>query len=388
MEASLKARSPDTVPRHYPALLAQSSPIALPTHQNRNTPPSQRARAPAADPTKAHFPLKKMRTTLPSRGMALRAPRPFRASRSLVPTRAASKGSPPPPTKPPRPDTDAVAEVDRMLQELNINKATAKQVLKVWRTAGIADPEALRRALVKRGANRSAAVAGQLAVDASAAAVAFYSGTNIATSRALGSFTLAAEFLCYALACYLSISATLDVFALVAVGLATKRYSTSSAAFLEAVQALAGPESGLDVVDKARKAVSTVRVLQALDAILARLKARAGDAAGEDNFLRDLGAYVTLLRAAEAGFDPGAVGVDRGEAAAIAAEFAAVDADDDGRIDRLEFKRLATRLAPGVSDDEAEAAMAMIDANADGSVDFREFVTWWTAVGSKSMDQA
>ena len=132
------------------------------------------------------------------------------------------------------------------------------------------------------------AVATQLAVDASSAAVAWYSGYSLATSRALGPFTLAAEFIVYTLAMWLSISATLDIFSLVAVGVATKRYSASSTGFLEAVQALAGPQSGLDVVDKARKAVVTVQVLSALDQILDRLKLKAGSSS-EENFFRDLG---------------------------------------------------------------------------------------------------
>lgn len=278
--------------------------------------------------------------------------------------------------------SDGVKDVEKMLQELNINKATAKQVLKVWRSAGVTDPEDLRRLFVKRGVDRSSAVAVQLAVDASSALIAWYSGYNLATTRALGSFTLAAEFVVYTLAMYLTINATLDVFSLVAVGVATKRYSTSTAGFLEAVQDLAGPDSGLDVVDKARKAVVTVQVLKALDQILERLKLQAGSELNRGNFLRDLGAYMVLLKASESGYDPVKDGVPVDEAAEIAAEFAMVDSNDDLRIDLPEFRRLCAKLSTGLSDEECEAAMSVLDSDQNGSVDFREFMDWWRAAKS------
>ena len=234
--------------------------------------------------------------------------------------------------------------------------------------------------VVQRGADRSAAVAAQLAVDLTSAIIAFYTGYNLSVTRALGPFTLAAEFVVYVLAMYLSISATLDVFSLITVGLATKRYSTSTSALLEAIQDMAGPVSGLDVVDKARKAVITVQILQALDQILERLKTQAGESMNEENFIRDLAGYLTLVRAQEAGFNVmEATGMSAQEAADVAAEFALVDSNDDGRIDFTEFRKLCNGLVPGVlvSEEEAAAAMSVLDTNSDGSVDFKEFVAWW-----------
>ena len=246
---------------------------------------------------------------------------------------------------------------------------------------GATDPESLRRLLRKRGADRSLAVGMQLALNASSAAVAWWSGLQIATTHSLGPLTVAGEYIVYVLAMYLTINATLDIFGLVTVGLATRRYSDRSAAFLEAVSALAGPESGLEVVDKARRAVATVQVLGALDQILRGLKAEAGAAAPGD-FFRDLGAYLTLARASAGGFDSeklASLGLSPSEAADIAAEFAMADADDDGTVDTSEFRRVAARLAPGVTQEEAEAAVRVLDTNGDGVVDFAEFVEWWVS---------
>lgn len=280
-------------------------------------------------------------------------------------------------------EKDRIAEVDEMLRELGIDKSTARQVLRFLKKANASDPESLRKLIVKRGANQSAAVAVQLAVDASAAFVAWYSGFNIATSRALGSFTVAAEFLVYTLAMYLSINATLDVFSLITVGLATRKYSTSTVAFLGAVEALAGPDSGFEVLDKARKAVVTVKVLSALEQILDKLKRRAGERAnGEANFFRDLGAYLVLLRASESGFDPSKSQLSTSEAANIAAEFAEVDTNDDGSVDLQEFRSLCGRMGLGLTEEEALGAMSILDKNKDGVIDFSEFAAWWVTKGS------
>lgn len=278
---------------------------------------------------------------------------------------------------------EKIADVDRLLSELGINRATAKQILRVWRKAGATDPAALEKLFRKRGADRSVAVSIQFALDASSALVAWYSGINIATSRAFGPFTLAAEFVIYTVAMYLTINATLDVFSLVAIGLLTRKYSASSAAVLEAVESLAGPDSGLQVVDKARRAVVTVQVLSALSQILDKLKQQAGATATDQaDFYRDLGAYLVLLRAYERGFDPVGMGLSQSEAADIAAEFAVVDEDDSGRLDLREFSRLCARMGRELSEEEASVAMSVLDTNNDNLIDFEEFTAWWQSKGT------
>jgi hypothetical protein len=278
-------------------------------------------------------------------------------------------------TEPPKSKTN-VEDVEKLLADLSINKSTAKQVLKVWRSAGVNDPEDLSRLVKKRGADKSTAIFFQLAIDSSSAFVAWYSGFNL---TGLGSFTIAAKFVVYTLAMYLTSNAALDIYTLYAVGVSTRKYSTGTAAkLLEAVEAMAGPETGLDVVDKAKKAIVTAQVLKALDQILDRLKVNAGDMKMNDgNFLRDLGAYVVLLKATESGWTPESAGVTMQEAADVAAEFSMVDSDGDGRLDSIEFRQLCGLLAPSLSAEEAEAAMSVLDTNNDGAVDFKEFLAWW-----------
>ncbi|KAG7673614.1 hypothetical protein Ndes2526B_g02935 [Nannochloris sp. 'desiccata'] len=271
-----------------------------------------------------------------------------------------------------------VEDVEKLLADLSINKDTAKQVLKVWRNAGVNDPEDLSRLVKKRGSDKSMAIAFQLAIDSSSAFFAWYSGFNLSASS-LGSFTIAAKFVVYTLAMYLTINAALDLYTLYAVGISTRKYSTGTAAkLLEAVESMAGPETGLDVVDKAKKAIVTAQVLKALEQILESLKLSAGDVEMNDgNFLRDLGAYVVLLKATESGFTPESAGVTMQEAADVAAEFSMVDSNGDGRLDSAEFRKLCGALAPNLSSEEAEVAMSVLDKNNDGAIDFQEFLAWW-----------
>ena len=127
---------------------------------------------------------------------------------------------------------------------------------------GADNPDSLKRLVKKRGAKQSVSAAMQFVVDSLSAIVAWWSGFETATTQSLGPFSLAGEFLLYTLAMYLTINATLDIFGLITVGIATRKYSEQSSDMLEAVKKMAGEDiTGLEVVDKARQAVVTVQVL-------------------------------------------------------------------------------------------------------------------------------
>lgn len=55
----------------------------------------------------------------------------------------------------------------------------------------------------------------------------------------------------------------------------TYRYGTSSVELLAAVQQLAGPQTGLSIVDKAQAVVNTFKVLQTLQTVALLLQVRA-----------------------------------------------------------------------------------------------------------------
>jgi len=53
------------------------------------------------------------------------------------------------------------------------------------------------------------------------------------------------------------------------------------------------------------------------------------------------------------------------------------DGDDDGRIDRAEFKRLMDALCSDMPEEELDVGFDVIDANDAGAIDFEEFMVWW-----------
>jgi calmodulin len=53
------------------------------------------------------------------------------------------------------------------------------------------------------------------------------------------------------------------------------------------------------------------------------------------------------------------------------------DRDNNGRIDREEFKRLMEVLGGEVAEDELDAGFDVVDADDDGAIDFHEFASWW-----------
>lgn len=54
------------------------------------------------------------------------------------------------------------------------------------------------------------------------------------------------------------------------------------------------------------------------------------------------------------------------------------DGNDDGRIDRAEFKRLMDALCSDMPEEELDVGFDVIDANDAGAIDFEEFMIWWS----------
>ncbi|GAB4818851.1 hypothetical protein N2152v2_005897 [Parachlorella kessleri] len=267
-----------------------------------------------------------------------------------------------------------IKEVQENLKQLGIDRSTARRVLQIWKAAGATSPDSLRTLFYKRSLGKFFTLVIQLALDAGASAGAFYTGVALGQSKAFGAYTLAVEYLAYCLGMYLALSAALDLFGLGALALATARYSTNADAFLLAVQDLAGQDSsGLDV---ARKAVSMVKVLQALQSILDMLQGQQGT--NQEDFFRNLGAYLTMERAERVyKFSASEYNLTDAQAADIAATFCQFDTNDDGVLDLSEFRRLCGQAAPQLSSEEVEAALNVLDTNSSGTIDFGEFVAWW-----------
>jgi Ca2+-binding EF-hand superfamily protein len=59
-------------------------------------------------------------------------------------------------------------------------------------------------------------------------------------------------------------------------------------------------------------------------------------------------------------------------------DFAAVDADQDGRIDYAEFTVLMEELGADMSSDVLRIGFGEIDADHDGRISLAEFIAWRT----------
>lgn len=289
---------------------------------------------------------------------------------------------------------DKNAEYIEALKKGGIDQKTARNVLDKWKEAGAeGDPNQLRKLFLKQSLVPITATLVQLLFDAGAAYSIFMTAGFLALGPDFfGRVPLV--FLLDFLSIYFTFGVLFDVVTLTSVLITTARLGTTPLAFYDAVKEIAAaqgnPAEGLKIVEKAKAAVSAVKVAQALDAIANMLDATAdgkpaaaaaeGKALKSVDTLTNLSAYLTLYRAeAQGGFDPSSVGMSEKEAANIALAFGQYDLDDNGRLDSTEFVKMLQSLGTDVSKDEADAAMEVMDTNKDGYITFDEFAKWWSS---------
>ncbi|KAF6261256.1 hypothetical protein COO60DRAFT_1503069 [Scenedesmus sp. NREL 46B-D3] len=264
----------------------------------------------------------------------------------------------------------------RMVEELSktgMTPAKAKDTLRIWAELGAKDPEQLKQLLVKRSLAPLTALAVQSVLDFVACGGGFYIGRISGQADFPGAILI--SLLGYFFACYYFLQAVFQITALTSLGVAARRYSTDAAVLLEAVRQLAGPASGLSVVDSAALVVNTLKVIQTLEKIGEQLQ---DITAGTGSSLSNLSAYLTLQRAEEMyGFEPAKYGLSEAQAADIAGVFSRYDTNEDGRLEQSELRRLCSQLGTDISDAEAKEAVRILDSGSTGYIQFGDFVEWY-----------
>jgi hypothetical protein len=325
------------------------------------------------------------------------------------------------------------AKFDLMLAQLRatgLNQEKARRLLKAWAKAGAMDPEQLKQLLARRSVAPARALALQAALDLGAGIFGFFTGSTIGqASEFPGQIFL--QLACYFGAMWYSISAVAGGSALAQVVLAARRYSASADVLLAAVRQIAGPQGVAAAAAEAASsspapgalaanvalAVSTAKVVAALDAIAEQLKAMdpAGSSSsssppppGADSpaaiprsTLVSLAAYLTVKDAQDRGFVAADFGLSEKEATDIAAVFALYDSNENFVLEREELGRMVEQLGRGDllrSDAEIDEAMRLMSATSAGGgagarqpppgpqpllagprgVTFPQFVAWWT----------
>jgi hypothetical protein len=257
-----------------------------------------------------------------------------------------------------------------------LDKQTAQRVLDVWKETGASDDQGLKKLFLKRSLTAAAALALQTGLDAGAAYGAF----------SLSGFLSAADsiplnwlwsFAATALGSYFGAGVVFDLFSVGALVASSVQFQTDSAAFMAAVKEIAGAggSTGINVVDKAAQARSTLKVLSALSNISKLLKeegARGG--AGGVPTLSNLSTYLLLQKAEEQyNWDYEKEGLSVDEAGTIARLFSRFDTNSDDRLDLSEIQALARDLQPDLSGDEVKEAFKVLDADNSRFIELPEF---------------
>lgn len=223
-----------------------------------------------------------------------------------------------------------VGKIEKSLQESGLNREAAKIVLKSWSEAvgHEVTPEELRKILVGQSTKIIGLVLLSTLLDAGAAYGAFVAGGFLGlASEQYGVAAIIGQAIAYLLAGYYVTGAAFDFFKLGAVIVASINFNINSAAFLQAVEDIAGEGSGLDITDKAREAINSLKVLNALNkmADLLKEKNNGKPLSSSETLLADLGAYLTLEKAQRAyGFDSAKLGISDAQAAEIAVSWSSL----------------------------------------------------------------
>ncbi|KFM23111.1 Calmodulin-4 [Auxenochlorella protothecoides] len=267
------------------------------------------------------------------------------------------------------------------LKKQGMDPKTANKVLKAWREAVGKDiePGDLRKLLTQQAGKASLFVVFQILLDLAAAYGSFVAGSYLSAAASPGGiagfFTFLLQAGAFFVTGYYLSGAVFDAFKLGVLLYSSLQFQTNSAAYLAALQEIAGDQStGLATVDKAREAVNSVKVLGALKEIQGLLKP------GRLEDLRSPGgasAYITLDRASKYGFDAKKYGISEEELSRVASVFARYDTNDDGVLSVDEFRGLCSRYGSTLSQEEVKAALDLLDTNKDGRIQFGEFVDWW-----------
>lgn len=169
-------------------------------------------------------------------------------------------------------------------------------------------------------------------------------------------------------------------------------FGTNVETFLQAVREQAGiKEKEMSLWEKALAAVSAVKVVEALTSVRDRARSfvkeeelmAAGGAGVPDpreSYFR-LAALVTVWDASRLKkFDAREWEMTEKEAVRIAKVFNRYDSDSNGMLGLSELQALTRDLGHELSAAEATVAMEYLDEDNNGTVEFNEFVGWWTGV--------
>lgn len=278
--------------------------------------------------------------------------------------------------------------VKKGLADQRIDQATAKKILEMWRANGLEDPKEVKKLLLNRSLTTAGVILLQTFLDAGASYFATSTGAAIGATNSFGSFSLPAQFVAYFLGSYFAIGVIADLFTLGATSVAAYQFGTQGDVFMTAVKELAGPATGLSVVDKTAQATNTLKIVQSLNAIADYLKETGVDAS-EASTLKNLSAYLIIQRAGDKyGFTPERYGLTDEQARDIALVFARYDLNDDGVLELSELQRLFAGAKPEMTGDEVKEALKILDKQKEGVVNFDEFTDWWVNKIQEPVPQA
>lgn len=275
------------------------------------------------------------------------------------------------------------AAVEKLKKD-GIDEKVARKVLQSWRRQEVKDASAFSKKTRGDGISRVGLGAVQVFTDVLAAFCCSVTAETFGNTTSFGAGTISIGF--QLLFFYFAAGAFLDLFRLGAIIGTAAGLGANSKTLYAAIETLAGDNTGLALVDKAQAAVSSTKIVLALNSVRRVLKEEMDDAAFTDGTLQQLSAYFVLTNAEKDGKwkVSDVPGLTQSEAMKAAGVFAKYDANEDYKLEIIEFKKIVDDADFTLTEEEVKAGMEMMDKNANGVIEFDEFAAWWAALPSRT----
>ncbi|GMH40926.1 hypothetical protein BSKO_08830 [Bryopsis sp. KO-2023] len=273
-------------------------------------------------------------------------------------------------------------EIKNDLEKNGVFEKSAQKLISTWSDEGAITPMDIRFWYFRKHSKVIQRALITVALDAAASGIGFVATGAVASTSLTGEpspFVVVAGVF----AVYYAAATLFDVIKLLGVLVSLGRFGADAELVMAAVEELAYPK-GKPLTRQELPAVDISRLRHGMDLVASCLKSESACPIDNDWCLGlsettsgadSLAAFLILSKAQDEGFDPEKYGVSPEVSQRVASAFVQFDKRGKSVLDAMDLTNMFNRINKDMSEDEVQAAVAMLDKEGKG-VGFEDLVGW------------